>query len=74
MVSLAVLQLTAEFSSRQGCQMPASIDEKLGVFDGMVLGEPVEERRCRIKKFERANAEAAQRLSETGLKPKEPIS
>jgi hypothetical protein len=44
-VSLAVVELTAQIVAKQGSQIARGIDQKLGVRDVVYLGEPMEERR-----------------------------
>jgi hypothetical protein len=44
-VSLAVVEQTAQFTMREGSQIAGSIDEKLCIGDSMFLGETMEERR-----------------------------
>ena len=44
-VSITIVQLTAQFSSCRGSQIAASIDEKLCIVDIVFLSEPVQERR-----------------------------
>ena len=44
-VSVAIVELTAQLSAREGSQIAASIDEKLCFVDIVFLGKPVQKRR-----------------------------
>ena len=44
-VPVAVVELTAQFSTREGSQIAISIDEKLSIVDIVFLSEAMEERR-----------------------------
>ena len=44
-VSLAVVELTAQFTMREGSQIARSINERLCVGDIVFLGESMQERR-----------------------------
>jgi len=44
-VPLAIVELTAQFSTREGSQIPRRVDQKLRIRDVMFLGEAMQERR-----------------------------
>ena len=44
-VASRVVELTAQLLTSQGSQIPAAVDEKLGICDLVFLGETMQERR-----------------------------